>query len=139
MYPVIVNEIRAFYPRRLNKGFGSKFYVGSRVRHETPEEGRRTHWPKRCDDEENTPNILSHPLGCGCRIHRLHPCRGGNESPSYDTKQSEGEALVMLELWGMWSTPSLPSFPGLLWTGVGASDRVLSMGQIELNCVLMLN
>ena len=45
----------------------------------------------------------------------------------------------MLELWGMRSTPSLPSLPGPLWLGVVAPDRVLSMGQIELNCVLMLN
>ena len=45
----------------------------------------------------------------------------------------------MLELWGMRSTPLLPSFPGPLWFGVVAPDRVLSMGQTELNCVLMLN
>ena len=57
----------------------------------------------------------------------------------------------MLELWGMQSTPSLPSFPGPLWPGVVAPDRVLSMGQIELtpgfkslmflhlNCVFILN
>ena len=44
----------------------------------------------------------------------------------------------MLELWGMWSNPSLSSLPDPLWPGVIASDRVLSMGQIELNCVLML-
>ena len=35
----------------------------------------------------------------------------------------------MLELWGMWSTPSLPSLPGPLWPGVIAPD----MGKIELN------
>ena len=45
----------------------------------------------------------------------------------YDTKQSDGESPVMLELWGMQSTPSLPSLPGPLWPG-----RILSMGQIEL-------
>ena len=45
----------------------------------------------------------------------------------------------MLEVWGMQSTPSLPLLPGSLWPGVVASDRVLSMGQIKLNCVLMLN
>ena len=45
----------------------------------------------------------------------------------------------MLELWGMQSTLSLPSLPGPLWSGVVAPDRVLSMGQIKLNCVLMLN
>ena len=57
----------------------------------------------------------------------------------YDTKQSDGEAPVMLELWEMWSTSSLPSLPGPLWSRVVAPDKVLSMGQIELNCVLMLN
>ena len=39
----------------------------------------------------------------------------------------------------MWSNPSLPSLAGSLWPGVAAPDRVLSMGQIELNWVLMLN
>ena len=29
----------------------------------------------------------------------------------------------MLELWGMRSTPSLPSFPGPLWPGVVAPDK----------------
>ena len=46
---------------------------------------------------------------------------------------------VMLEVWGMRNTPSLPSLSGPLWLGVVSPDRVLSMGQIELNCVLMLN
>ena len=45
----------------------------------------------------------------------------------------------MLKLWGMWSTPLLPSFPGPLWLGVVAPDKVLTMGQIELNFVLILN
>ena len=36
------------------------------------------------------------PVGWGCRIHRLHLCRGvrhpsNNECPWYDTKQSDGE------------------------------------------------
>ena len=39
----------------------------------------------------------------------------------------------------MRSILSLPSLPGLLRTGVEAANRVLSMGQIELNCVLILN
>ena len=29
----------------------------------------------------------------------------------------------MLELWGMRSTPSLPSLPGPLWPGVVAPDK----------------
>ena len=45
----------------------------------------------------------------------------------------------MLELWGMWSAPLWPSLPGSLWPGVVAPDRVLSMGQIEVNYILMLN
>ena len=39
-----------------------------------------------------------------------------NECPAYDTKQSDREIPVMLELWGMWSTPSLPLFPGPVWS-----------------------
>ena len=31
-----------------------------------------------------------------------------NEHPVYDTKQSDDKVPVMLELWGMWGTPSLP-------------------------------
>ena len=45
-----------------------------------------------------------------------------------DTKQSDGEAPIMLDFGGMWSTPSLPSLTGLLWHGVVAPDRVLSIG-----------
>ena len=45
----------------------------------------------------------------------------------------------MLEFWGMQSTPSLPLLAGPLWSGTVAPDRVLCLGQIELNYVLMLN
>ena len=59
-----------------------------------------------------------------CRIHQLHLCKEVrpplHEYPRYDTKQSVGEVPVMLELWGMHSTPSLPSLPGSLWPGVVA-------------------
>ena len=51
-----------------------------------------------------------------------------NECPGYDTKQSDGEVPVMQELWGMRSTPSLPSLPGQLCSGVVALARVLSKG-----------
>ena len=37
-----------------------------------------------------------------------------NECPGYNTKQSDGKASVMLELWGMRSNFSLPSLPGPL-------------------------
>ena len=46
----------------------------------------------------------------------------------FDTKQSDGEAPVMLELWGMKRTPSLP----LLSARVVAPDKALSIDQIEL-------
>ena len=45
----------------------------------------------------------------------------------------------MLELWGMRITPLLPLLPGPLWLEVVSPDRVLSLGQIELNCEFMLN
>ena len=47
----------------------------------------------------------------------------------YDTKQSAGEASVMLELWGMQSTPLLPSIPGPLCPEL----VVQSMDQTELS------
>ena len=49
-----------------------------------------------------------------------------------DTKQSDGEVPVMLEFWGMRSTPLLSSLPDLTSPGVVAPDRALSMGRIEL-------
>ena len=45
----------------------------------------------------------------------------------------------MLELWGMQNTLLLPSLLGPLWPGVVAPDRVLTKGQIELNCVFLQN
>ena len=54
--------------------------------------------------------------------------------PGFDTKQSDGEVQVMLELLGIRSTSSLPMLPGSLYSRSGSA-----MGQIELNCVLMLN
>ena len=44
----------------------------------------------------------------------------------------------MLELWGIWNTALLPSLPDPLWLRVVVPDRILSMDQIELNCVLKL-
>ena len=45
----------------------------------------------------------------------------------------------MLELWGIRSNSSLPSFPGALWPRVVALDRIPSIGQIELNYLLVLS
>ena len=64
-------------------------------------------------------SFLACPVGWGCRIHWPAPLQRGktppNECPGYDTKQSDGEVPAMLEIWGMRSTPSLPSLPGPLW------------------------
>ena len=72
------------------------------------------------------------PVRWGCRIHWLHLCRGVRlppyECPGYDTKQSDGEVPAILELWGMQSTPLLPSLPGPPWPGMVAPNRALSIG-----------
>ena len=52
-----------------------------------------------------------------------------NECPIYDNKQSDGEVPLLLEL----------SETGPVWPGVVAPDTVVSIGQTELKCVLMLN
>ena len=46
---------------------------------------------------------------------------------------------MVLDLCVKRSNPLLLSHHGTLWLGVIAPDRVLLMGQIELNCVLILN
>ena len=56
-------------------------------------------------------------VGWGCRIRQLHHCRGVrllHWVSWYDSKQSDGEALVIVEFGGIWSTPSLPLLPGPL-------------------------
>ena len=60
-----------------------------------------------------------------------------NECPGYDTKQTDGETSVLLRLWGMQSTPSLPLLLGPLWSEVIVPEKVLSMGQIiTLNWII---
>ena len=44
-----------------------------------------------------------------------------NECPGYDTKQSDGEASVIPELWGMQSTPLLPSISGSILARSGST------------------
>ena len=51
----------------------------------------------------------------------------------YAIKQSDGEDSVMLELWGMRSSPSLSSLPDPLWLQVQLPDRVVSM--VKKNCL----
>ena len=84
---------------------------------------------------------LTCPVGWSCKIHRLLLCRGvrPTQRVSWIWHKSDGEIPVILDLWGMHSTPSVPSLPGPLCLGEVAPDRFLSIGQIELNNVLMLS
>ena len=67
------------------------------------------------------------PVSWGCKRHQMLLCRGVRppfyECQGYDTKQSDGEVPVMLELWGMQNTPLLLLLPGPLWHGVVAPDK----------------
>ena len=67
------------------------------------------------------------------------PPSPSNKCPGCGTKQSDCEAPIILELWGMWSTggrirgfPSFSLLPGSFWPSVVTPNRVLSRGQIEL-------
>ena len=51
-----------------------------------------------------------------------------NECPVNDTKQFDDEVPLMLGLWEMRSTLSLPLLPDQLWPGMVALDKTLSMG-----------
>ena len=85
-------------------------------------------------------HLFDCPVGWGCRIHRQHLCRGIRPQPTgYDTKQSDSGVPIILELWGMRSTPSLPLLPGSLWLGVVAPDKRLIYGLNRTNIILMLN
>ena len=57
----------------------------------------------------------------------------------YDTKQSDEEVPVMLELWGMQNTSLLPSLPGFLWPGVVAPDRVYGSNRTKLCTYAKMN
>ena len=71
--------------------------------------------------------IVRIPWVCLCRVERLP-----NESTEYDMKPSDHDTPV-LDLWGMWSNPTLPLLPSPLWPGPVVPDRVLSMAQIEIS------
>ena len=62
-----------------------------------------------------------------------------NESPRYDTKQSDSEVPVILELRRMQSTPSLPLLAGSFWPGMVAPDKGPIYGLNRANCIFMLN
>ena len=71
---------------------------------------------------------------------QLHLCRRvrlPNECPVYDTKHTDCETSVMMELWGMRSTSSFYITPRSTLARRGNTWK--SIGQIELISVLMQN
>ena len=90
-----------------------------------------SHGHNALEKKHESISFLPSRVGWGYWIHRLRLCRKvrstPNKRPGYDAKQSDGEALVILGLWGIRNTSSLPSLPNQLWAGVVAPDRVLSM------------
>ena len=62
----MVDGIRTIYSCELNKGFGSRFWMGSQVWLETPEKGQRTLQQKCCkynnDDEDDLNTLIDKNL-----------------------------------------------------------------------------
>ena len=85
-------------------------------------------WKKQEEFEIRGRNEITFAQSVGADCTSAEGKTPPNKCPGYDKKQSDGEVPVMLELWGMRSTPSLSSLWGPLWPGVVAPDRALSMG-----------
>ena len=100
--------------------------------------GCRIHRLHLCREVRLPQRVSCSPVGWGCKIHRLHLCRE-IRLPQRVSKTIRWWSFSNLELWGMWSTHLLPLLQGPLCPSVVAPNWILSMGQIELNCVLMLN
>ena len=97
-----------------------------------------------------TNSELNRSVGWDCRLHGLYLYSGCKTAPSpdecpwYNTKQSDRKVSGMLELWGMWSTPSLALLPCQLWPGVVAPDKAPVYGSnktklctyAKLNCLI---
>ena len=74
-----------------------------------------------------------HPVG-RILMHWLYSLRAASKKKScsgYDTKTSDDDASV-LELWGIWNTPSLSLLPDSLWSRKAVPVKGLAMGQIKL-------
>ena len=87
---------------------------------------------------QKTQPIQTCPVTRGCRIHQLLLCRGvrpfPNECSGYDTKQSDGE-VHDTEILGNADYPFIAIIPRSILARSGSTW----LGQIELNCILMLN
>ena len=96
------------------------------------------------DDGVNFLDRRGWMVSWGCRRHQLHLSRRVR-TPSTDKCPDMKLNNLMVRLQWCWHfgecrvPSSFPSLPGPLWPGLVALDRALSMGHIELNCVLMVN
>ena len=72
--------------------------------------------------------ILSKTSVWGCRILQMDLCSGIiPHRPRIVLDMALNNLMVMLDLWRMWSTPSLPLLPSPLWPGMLAPDKILSI------------
>ena len=114
--------------------------------------GRGIHaFPKGIGAKWST-NSFIQDLNTGCQFHFLWwsaqlagavectKCISAEEWPHphpwYDTKQSNGAAPVMLELWKTWNASSLLSLPSPLWLGVvapGSNRTVWHLNWVQTN------
>ena len=101
---------------------------------------------KQTEHKFNTIFLISHcPVSWGYRIHRLHLCRRVRPPPSpnecswYDNKQSDGEVPVMLVALGNVEHPFISNAPSSTLAPNCSTWWALSVGWIELNCILMIN
>ena len=67
----------------------------------------------------------------GYRVHSLDLCMGVRTSQESVLDMTSNGAATVLELWGIYTTPSLPLLPSPLRPGVVARDKVLTIYQIE--------
>ena len=86
--------------------------------------------------QENIDNIviiITHLAALSAEAVKYADCifATTNKYPGYDIKPSDSETPV-LDLWGMWSTPSLALLSGPLWLRVVVPVRVVVMNQIEI-------
>ena len=118
----MVNGIGTIYLCDFDKRFGSKFRVGFRIQHETPEEGRRTYRPKRCEYNKKENDDSTNTLNDKNSAKRYEP-HSKKSYPEHDTI-----LYLMVRLLFMRSrkceVPSLPLFPNTLWSGVVVHVKV---------------
>ncbi len=86
----------------------------------------QTRTVQRAQGDENKVSGYGYGLCCAEGYDTPQRC------PEYDTNPSDGEVPAMLELWGMWSTSSLPLLPCPLRILSGTTTPGQSMGQVEL-------